>query len=135
MNDQLNVDTEAVRAFSNEMYTELEQVIKPWAKRVRAQLHGGDGSGSGDEAEPGADPGRTLGSNGADYAGNEVGRWHADNVASGVDWLDKMVKGIESLSMMSALTCEKVQEIDDATSDDTKDTQDRLPSPGRPTEA
>ncbi|MGH8876893.1 MAG: hypothetical protein ACRD0P_06075, partial [Stackebrandtia sp.] len=81
----VDFDPVQVRGFSNDVMTELEEVIRPWIKQIREQM-GSDG----DYQTLGKREGNEGGYGASDYSGRGVGFSLATNIRDGLDWLNKL---------------------------------------------
>ena len=110
----LHFDPDQVRGFSNDVMTELDDVIRPWIAQIRDKM-GTDG----DYRTLGCRDGGAAGGYGpSDYSGRGVGFSLATNITDGLDWLSRLETGLEALSLSSAVFVEKLVSGDTVNAED-----------------
>lgn len=107
----VDVDTSALIRFAREVYTVFVDEIEPLLKETQTQLQG-EMSPNERRGGSGKDGSRTLGSGGGEYAGTEIGKYHAQAVDDGVRVLEQTVAGLLAAAYGSAVFAEKLRDAD-----------------------
>lgn len=113
----LSFDPDQVRGFSNDVMTELDDVIRPWIARIRELMADADGEANyqvlGRSSSAGA---YQIGAN--DYAGRSLGFALSANANDGMRWLGELETGLKALSLASAVFTEKLVAGDEVNAED-----------------
>jgi|GEM_PF-4011267 len=121
--DNLQLDTAALRRFSDELWDEYRSTIEPWLGRIQATMIG---AGSSDHRY-GIDTlelGRTLGAGGGQYLGTAVGLHQATNIGRAIEFLTDLVAGLRSASIGLSVYVDAIGQSDDAAADEITATLD-----------